>query len=178
MRGRDFELPAEALRMIEQVRQLEARADEVRSSLGADLADIRNAASKERADVEAERAELAHDREALEALLESRVHGFEFIADAWADYERANAKAEASALQHKSHPARSSASVVRAKGKQMAELRRELKRAEWVLRLYEWHFPWLAELRDFEEERCVPWRSSVPACRDRADDPWGNCRKP
>jgi Restriction endonuclease len=35
----------------------------------------------------------------------------------------------------------------------MGDLRRELKRAEWVLRLYEWHFPWLTELRDFEEEQ-------------------------
>jgi hypothetical protein len=41
---------------------------------------------------------------------------------------------------------------VRAKGKELATLRRELKRTEWVLQLYEWHFPWLTELRDVEEE--------------------------
>jgi Restriction endonuclease len=153
VKGRTFELPAEALRLIEQVRQLEGRAEDARRALGADLGDIRKAATKERAAVEGERAELARDRQALEALLENRVRGFEFIADAWADYERARAKAVASALRRKSHPARSAANEVRAKGREMGDLRRELKRAEWVLRLYEWHFPWLTELRDFEEEQ-------------------------
>jgi Restriction endonuclease len=153
VRGKEFELPAEALTLIEEVRQLEARAEDARRALGADLRDIRETASKERAEVASQRAELASDREALEALLKSRVRGFEYIADAWADYERAKAKAAASALQRKSHPARSAASEVRAKGREMAELRRELKRAEWVLRLYEWHFPWLTELREFEEEQ-------------------------
>jgi hypothetical protein len=151
--SREFELPPEALALVEQVRALETRADAAKQTLAAELVGIREAAAEERREVARQQSALARDREALEALLESRVRGVEFIADAWADYERARAQRLGVALQYKSHPAKSAAKEVRAKGKEMAALRRELKRAQWVLRLYEWHFPWLTELRDFEEER-------------------------
>ena len=152
-RGRpDFELPQEARQLIQQVRSTEEHAARVRVELERDLAGIREAAATERKAVETAQAELAADREALEALLESRVRGFEFIAAAWDDYERARANAAGASLQYKKHPARSAAKEVRAKGKELAALRRELKRAEWVLRLYEFHFPWLTELRDVEAE--------------------------
>jgi hypothetical protein len=153
VRRQEFELPREALALVEQVRALEARAEAVRSTLAGELQGIREAASEERREVAKDHVELEHDREALEALLASRVRGFDFIADAWADYEHAKAMRLGTALQYKSHPAGSAAKEIRAKGKEMATLRRELKRAEWVLRLYEWHFPWLTELRDFEEEQ-------------------------
>jgi hypothetical protein len=39
-----------------------------------------------------------------------------------------------------------------AKGKEFARLRRELKLADWVLRLYEFHSPWLTDLNDLEGE--------------------------
>jgi hypothetical protein len=107
----------------------------------------------EREKVEQARAELARDREALEALLESRVRGFEFIGEAWGDYEEARAETLAVYLEEKDHPAPFAAAGVRSKGQEAAALRRELKRAEWVLRLYEWHFPRLTELRDLEEEQ-------------------------
>jgi len=66
----------------------------------------------------------------MEALLQNRVRGFEFIAKAWADYERARANALGTALQYKSHPALSAAREVRAKGKEIAAVRREAKLAE------------------------------------------------
>jgi Restriction endonuclease len=179
---RDFKLPPEALALIEQVRGLEARALTAHETLSAELERVRKAGAKEIADArktaveqrrDAERqiarvremtdeersnleqaqAGLSRDRQALEALLESRVRGFEFIAAAWADYEEAKAETLASALEAKSHPAPFAAAGVRSKGKEAAALRRELKRSEWVLRLYEWHFPWLTELREFEEEQ-------------------------
>lgn len=152
MSRRPLELPPEAVELVEQVRGLEADARRLSAQLQADLAGIRKTAADERAEAERDRAQLAHDREALEALLESRVRGFGFIADAWADYERARADRLATALQYKKHPAKSAAKEVRAKGKELADLRRELKRTQWVLALYEFHFPWLTELRDFEEE--------------------------
>src|SRR4051794_34555116 len=147
-----FVLPPEAVELVEQVRGLEAQARRVTTQLQSDLAGIRKAASDERNVVAKERAELARDREALETLLASRVRGFAFIGDAWGDYERARADAAGASLQYKKHPARSAAKEVRAKGKELAALRRELKRAQWVLALYEFHFPWLSELRDLEEE--------------------------
>lgn len=152
MSRRPLELPPEAVELVEQVRGLEDDARRLRAQLQADLAGVRKAAADERAEVERDRVQLARDREALEALLESRVRGFGFIADAWADYERARADRLATALQYKKHPAKSAAKEVRAKGRQLADLRRELKRTQWVLALYEFHFPWLTELRDFEEE--------------------------
>ena len=152
MSRRPPELPPEAVELVEQVRSLEDDARRLSAQLQGDLAGIRTAAADERAEVEKDRAQLAHDREALEELLESRVRGFAFIADAWADYERARADRLATALQYKKHPAKSAAKEVRAKGKELADLRRELKRTQWVLALYEFHFPWLTELRDFEEE--------------------------
>ncbi|MGB7160161.1 MAG: restriction endonuclease [Tepidisphaeraceae bacterium] len=150
--ARQFELPREAAELVAQVQALEEQAQVVATQLTADLAGIRDAATRERAQVDRASAALAKDREALEALLQSRVRGFEFIADAWADYERAQAERLATALYYKKHPAREAAREVRAKGKQLAELRRELKRTQWVLALYEFHFPWLPELRDIETE--------------------------
>lgn len=152
MSRRPLELPPEAVELVEQVRGLEADARRLTAQLQADLAGIRKAATDDRAEVERDRFQLARDREALEALLASRVRGFEFIADAWGDYERARADRLATALQYKNHPTKSAAKEVRAKGKELADLRRELKRTQWVLALYEFHFPWLTELRDFDEE--------------------------
>ena len=145
-------LPPEAAELIEQVRTLDAHARRINVQLQGDLAGIRKAASDERADLKRQRTELAHDRAVLEALLESRVRGFEFIAGAWADYERARAARLATSLQYKKHPAKNAAEEVRAKGKELAAMRRELKRTQWVLALYEFQFPWLSELRDFDEE--------------------------
>lgn len=151
-RRKAFELPPEALELVAQVSALEAKAKHARKRVQHDLEGVREAAAAERAAVENERTELARDRETLETLLASRVRGFELVADAWADYERARANALGASLQYKKHPAREAAKEVRAKGKELAGVRRELKRAEWVLRLYEFHFPWLTELRDLEEE--------------------------
>ena len=174
MARRPLQLPPEARALVEQVRDLEVRAARVKDELERDLAGIRDAARDEREAVEKELAQrrkaadaeladvaarvaahrerLAEDRAALEALLESRVRGFEFIASAWADYELARSEDEAFELETKSHPAYSAAERVRRKGEELAQARRELKRAQWALALYEFHFPWLAELRDFEEE--------------------------
>lgn len=210
MSDRTFELPPEAVKLVEQVRALEAHARDISEQVQGDLAGIRKAAADERAAVSktaaderadaerrhaqhlkerevldasarqqaqqlqaeladkrrktaAERAsierrrseiteEIARNREALQTLLENRVRGFAFIADAWADYESARAESLAAALEDKKRPAFSAAMEVRAKGGELADMRRELKRTEWVLALYEFHFPWLTELRDVEEE--------------------------
>jgi chromosome segregation ATPase len=135
MARRPLELPPEARALIEQVRSLEARAERVRDELERDLDGIRQAAREERttaekelaarrkeadaelaavtAEVAAQRERLAEDRAALEALLENRVRGFEFIASAWADYELARAEDDAFELERKSHPAYSAAERVR-----------------------------------------------------------------
>jgi hypothetical protein len=202
-----LELPPHARKLLEQVEELENRAQDARQNLKRDLADIRAAALAERAAVEkevakqraaadkeitasrtegekevaawrraaqreidqirqnaeasakdvsrrltADRERLSQDQAALTTLLRSRSDGNELIADLWADYEQARAKLDAASLERKPHPARSAAKEVRAKGEQLARTRRELKRAQWVLALYEFHFPWLTDLRELEEE--------------------------
>jgi hypothetical protein len=111
----------------------------------------RELAEKERELVQ-ERAAIDERLERLELLLRDRVAGYGHIAQAWADWETGRAEAEARYLARKKHPARTAAEVVREKGRQMAELRREAKLAEYLIALYEFHYPWLAEFRDVEAE--------------------------
>jgi hypothetical protein len=99
-----------------------------------------------------EREEIDARLARLELLVRNRVDGYQHIAAAWADWERLVAESEASYLARKKHPARKAADAVREKGRDMAELRRRMKLAEYVTVLYEFHFPWLAEFRDLEEE--------------------------
>ena len=74
------------------------------------------------------------------------------MAQAWADWELARAESEAEGLRRKKHPAVKASEVVREKGREMAELRRHMKLAEYVAALYEYHFPWLVDLRDLDAE--------------------------
>ena len=86
----------------------------------------------------------------LQMLLTSRVDAYPHIAQAWADWELAVARDESNYLRRKKRPARSAAEAVAAKGREMSELRRELKLAQYVTALYEFHFPWLADLHDLD----------------------------
>jgi hypothetical protein len=105
----------------------------------------------------------------LETMLENRFAGIEILAEAWADYELARGKIEASELATKKHPAYSSAEVVRVKSKELAAMRKRAKYLEQLLKLYEWHAPWLTELRDLEEEESYAKLASVDG--DQAEDP-------
>lgn len=112
---------------------------------------------------------VAEGQKLLETMLENRFAGIELLADTWADYELARGQIEAQDLIRKSHPAYSSAEVVRAKSKELAAMRRRAKYVEQVLKLYEWHVPWLTELRDLEEEESYAKLASVDG--DQAEDP-------
>jgi Restriction endonuclease len=91
-------------------------------------------------------------RQLLETMLGNRFAGIELLAEAWADYELARGEIDANDLIRKSHPAYQSADVVRAKSKELAAMRKRAKYLEQVVKLHEWHVPWLSELRDLEEE--------------------------
>ena len=166
-----YELPPEAEALIQRVRELEFQARQVPKQLAEELRGIRAAASEAHKEIERDRAHLQRDREALDALVQNRVRGVGYISEAWADYERARAKALSEALQYKSHPARSAAKAVRAKGKELAALRREAKAAQWIVRLYEWHFPWLADLRDAEETDSFSASEQRERDAEGTDDP-------
>ena len=105
----------------------------------------------------------------LETMLENRFAGIELLAEAWADYELARGQIEEQDLIREKHPAYSSAEVVRAKSKELAAMRKRAKYLEQVLKLYEWHVPWLTELRDLEEEESYAKLASVEV--DQSEDP-------
>lgn len=113
----------------------------------------------QRWDLEQKQLELRKERDGidgrvarLELLIRDRVQGYEHIAAAWVDWELALAEHEADYLSRKKHPAKKAAELVREKGRASAELRRRMKLAEYVIALYEFHFPWLTEFRDLEAE--------------------------
>jgi hypothetical protein len=113
------------------------------------------------------RAEIDNRLGTLELLLRDRVSGYQHIAEAWADWERIRSGRDANYLQHKKHPARTAAEVVREKGREMAELRRRMKLAEYLTALYEFHFPWLVEFRDIEAE--IDYVASADSNESRED---------
>lgn len=107
----------------------------------------------ERGQVEDERKELDERIARLERLLANRAEAYPHIAQAWADWELALAERDAQYLRGKRRPAPQAAQVVREKGRELAEARRRLKLAEYVVALYEFHFPWLTDFRDLDAER-------------------------
>lgn len=88
----------------------------------------------------------------LEAMLSNRFQGIELVADTWADFELARGSIEANELARKKRPAYQAADVVRTKTRELAAMRRRAKYLEQVVKLYEWHVPWLSDLRELEEE--------------------------
>jgi hypothetical protein len=98
-------------------------------------------------------AEVTRSQEVIQAMIDDKLAAAELVAEAWADYETAIARARADVLREKSRPALGAAEEIREKGRQLSTLRREAKYTQYLLKLYEWHFPWLSELRDDEEAR-------------------------
>jgi hypothetical protein len=125
--------------------------------------------TKVTADARALAERIEEGQKLLETMLENRFAGIELIAEAWAEYELARGKIEADDLIRKSHPAYQSAEVVRAKSKDLAVIRKRAKYLEQLLKLYEWHVPWLTELRDLEEEESYVKLASADV--DTTDDP-------
>jgi hypothetical protein len=169
---REFELPPDAQRLLNEVRSLEVQAEGIRYRLKRDLENSRK-------EIERERAESERAREVVETLIRDRVSGFDLIAEAWAEYETARSGTLAEQLRRKTRPAWKAADEVRAKGRELAEARRELKVAEYLLALYEFHFPWLEEFRDLEAEADYVQQADLskeedPAGRFLSKDEWSS----
>lgn len=157
-------LPQEALGQLAAVESLGHDAQRLVDGAKAQLAEIRRAAEREH-------QQLAEARAALEAIASMHASGAEYIADAWADYEAAITRAQAEQLRIKSRRAPKSAAAVRERGKEMRRLRREAKLNQWIIRLYEHHFPWLAELRDPDEEAAYLAGPTSEAADQHNQDP-------
>jgi hypothetical protein len=167
-----FELPKQASDLLADVEGLEARAQAARKMVEDDLKDLRHIAASrrdelghrelalgskqeeiesERSKVDEERRQVHREREAANALISDPQAGFAIVGEAWADYQRALAESEAVELEYKSRPAPKAAEAIREKGRQVAEATRRAKAAEWAVALYEWHLPWITELREEAE---------------------------
>lgn len=168
-------LTAEAQALVDRVTALEERVFAAQTKLQEELWSIEQASKaidKELSGkLQRERERLAQDRAAFDALASNRFDGVELIAEAWADYEIARAEADATFLRIKSHSAPKAAEQVKQLGKQLAEWRRKARLNEWIVRLYESHAPWLAELRDFEEAHGYTQGETVAEVSDSNTDP-------
>ncbi len=177
----EFTLPPQARELLASVRAAEqlaelakedatAALDYARKTIGQMQAQLAQEHARRQGELDTDRAEVAKRQAALDALVRDRLDGFEFIARAWADYELALSESQAGALIVKRPPAKKAADTVREKGRQVAEARRRAKLAEWIVALYEFHFPWLPELRDLEEERAYV-AADDEVGEERRDDP-------
>ncbi len=133
--------------------------DERRRALAIEEQEVRQARAaaekkiaKARSQLDGDERALVERNERFQTLLRSRTEAYPLIAAAWAEWELARAKDEAHYLRNKKHPAKSAAQLVKDKGMEMADLRRRMKVAEYVAQLYEFHFPWIADLRDLDAE--------------------------
>jgi hypothetical protein len=160
----DFELPEEAQRLIDEVARLEGRAQGIRK-------EIAEAAQAARQEFETQRAQIDRDRATLEALIESRGRGYALVAEAWKEYELALADVTARFLESEKRAAPTAADTVRSMGEELAEARRRAKIAEYVIQLYEWHFPWLTELRDASAEETTLQDEDEAVARESPQDP-------
>jgi hypothetical protein len=125
------ELPPEAEEQLAEFRALAAEAERVVASAQAQLREIARQSE----------AETARAPEVVHAMIDDKLVAADLVAEAWADCELATARARAQVLRAKATPAKGAADEIRAKGKELAALRREAKYTQWVLKLYEWHFP-------------------------------------
>lgn len=137
---RELELPKRAQDLLNDLRLVESTADQIRT-------EIETLSAQAQADAQ----QISRDREVLDALIERRSAAYPLVAAVWADYELAKTESEAGYLAKKKRPAYKAAEVVREKGRELAEVRRELKAASYLVELYEWHFPWLVDLQDAGE---------------------------
>lgn len=140
-RMNETDLPPEARALLREIRAAPDLVRALKSTLEADADRVRHA-------LEAQGERAASDRTMAETLVRNRIEAISLLADIWAEYEFALAAAQSDALRRKTRPAPKAAAAIRDKGRELAETRRRAKVAERTLKLYEWHFPWLTELRD------------------------------
>jgi ElaB/YqjD/DUF883 family membrane-anchored ribosome-binding protein len=113
------ELPPEAEEQLAEFRALAAEAERVVASAQAQLREIAKQGE----------AETARAREVVHAMIDDKLVAAELVAEAWADCELATARAQV--LRAKATPAKGAADEIRAKGKELAALRREAKYTQW-----------------------------------------------
>ncbi len=96
------------------------------------------------------------EREDIDKMVKQRSMGFPWLAEAIADYYSLADQQKESYLIRKSHPAYSSAEVVREIKKEKKELLKSSKIISYKINYYEKLFPWLTELIAENEDEIIP----------------------
>jgi len=100
--------------------------------------------------------EFQKEREDIDKIVKQRSMGFPWLAEVFADYYSLIDNQRADYLIRKSHPAYSSAEVVREIKKEKRELVKSNKITSYKINYYEKLFPWLQELIAENEEEEIP----------------------
>lgn len=100
--------------------------------------------------------EFQKEREDIDKIVKQRSMGFPWLAEVFADYYSLIDIQRVDYLTRKSHPAYSSAEVVREIKKEKRELVKSNKITSYKINYYEKLFPWLQELIAENEEEEIP----------------------
>ncbi|MDD2680752.1 MAG: restriction endonuclease [Patescibacteria group bacterium] len=111
-------------------------------------------------------AQSKKEREDIDKMVKQKSMGFPWLAEAFADYYSLADSQREDYLKRKSHPAYTSAEVVREIKKEKKELLRSNKITNYKINYYEKLFPWLTELIAENEDEEMP----VKMGNDNEDD--------
>lgn len=108
------------------------------------------------ANVKTQEEKFKKEREELETIVKQKSMAFPWLVEAFADYYSLADEQKENYLKNKSHPAYSSAEVVKGIKKEKRELLRIKKIVEYKNNYYEKLFPWLQELIAETEDEEIP----------------------
>ncbi len=114
-------------------------------------------------DVEKHKNDIKREREDIDLMVKQKSMGFPWLAEAFAEYYQLLDKQRQDYLFNKSHPAYSSAEVVKEIKKEKRELLKSNKLIGYKINYYEKLFPWLTELIAENEGEDIPVRMSEDA---------------
>lgn len=114
------------------------------------------------ADIQKHKENVKKEREDIDTIIKQKSMGFPWLAQAFADYYELLDEQKAKYLTTKSHPAYSSAEVVREIKKEKKELVRAKKITDYKINYFEKLFPWLTDLIAENENEEMP----VMSCAD------------
>ncbi len=99
--------------------------------------------------------ELEKDKAAFQTMVAEKTQGFPWLAKAYADYLWMKDNDKAYALELKDRPAKKAADELREVARAKRETVERCKVAEYTIAYFEALFPWLADLKEIDEESLI-----------------------
>lgn len=124
--------------------------------------------------IRAHELRVKEDEENIQKIAKQKTMGFPWLAEAYADYFTLKEGKLASYLDHKSHPAHTTAAIVRNIKKEKRELLKQNRVIKYQIIYLEKLFPWISEFITYDENEEIPVRvdddSSDVDAEDRVRD--------